>query len=890
MEEYNTRRINMDSNIKLVSLLKGVLNATPDIIFAKDTSFTYISCNNAFAKLIGQPIEQIIGSKDEELFDDENIVQWFREADKKILATQDIVRLEEWVTYPDGKKVLLDTLKSPFYDESGKLIGLLGVCRDVTERAEAENLLKAAKEKAEKATAAKSDFLAKMSHEIRTPMNAVIGLSRLTLKTHLNCEQTDYVEKILSAGEALLGLINDILDFSKIEAGKLSIEKTLFDLDDIMAKTINISAMNAHSKGLELITNISNSIPHSLVGDPLRLQQILINLVNNAIKFTDKGTVCIEVAASEETKDDILLQFTITDTGIGMCELQQEELFQSFSQADDSMTRKYGGTGLGLAISKQLTQLMGGEINIKSKQGAGSTFSFTVLLGKSKQGVNKPTISADDFNTLKVLVVDDAEIARVVLVELLSQWGLTVEQCDNGFEAIDKIQTAQYTDQAFDIIFMDWRMPEIDGIETSKKIMELPLKTSPQILMVSAFDHDLARESAEQSNVIIHQYLEKPVNKSTLSTAIRNVLLDRPDKMLPSKWQDEVIPDFSRAKILLVDDNAINRQVALGFLKDTRAQVDVAENGVIALEKVQLNNYDLVLMDIQMPEMDGLTATKIIKNELKLATLPIIAMTAQAMAEDVLKSQQAGMCDHLSKPISPEQLYQCIIKHLVYSSVGRQNLTDKNQTLCHYQPKKDDDKVIAQLEEIQMLTPAQALKKMGGRTKLYLSLVRDFYKSQGQTVANLSTINEKTDLDLLYRTIHTLKSNAAYIGAYELVRLCNAFELSLEKNAYPSSILAAIVQSLTILLQQLSTVFNQVTKQEKTVHFSKVAFCEMLTAILPKLHHADFSAEELLPDLQLLVTNSQYCQQVSKLSDFVNDVEYVQAVEIVEKLLEDVAL
>jgi two-component system sensor histidine kinase/response regulator len=880
----------MDSNIKLVSLLKGVLNATPDIIFAKDASFTYISCNKAFAKLIGQPVEQIIGSKDEELFDDENIVQWFREADKKILATQEIVRLEEWVTYPDGKKVLLDTLKSPFYDESGKLIGLLGVCRDVTERVEAENLLKAAKEKAEKATAAKSDFLAKMSHEIRTPMNAVIGLSRLTLKTHLNCEQTDYVEKILSAGEALLGLINDILDFSKIEAGKLSIEKTLFDLDDIMAKTINISAINAHSKGLELITNISNSIPHSLVGDPLRLQQILINLVNNAIKFTDKGTVCIEVAATEETKDDILLQFTITDTGIGMCELQQEKLFQSFSQADDSMTRKYGGTGLGLAISKQLTQLMGGEINIKSKQGAGSTFSFTVLLGKSKQGVNKPTISADDFNTLKVLVVDDAEIARVVLVELLSQWGLTVEQCDNGFEAIDKIQTAQYSEQAFDIILMDWRMPEIDGIETSKKIMELPLKTSPQILMVSAFDRDLARESAEKSNVIIHQYLEKPVNKSTLSTAIRNVLLDRPDKILPSKWQDEVIPDFSRAKILLVDDNAINRQVALGFLKDTRAQVDIAENGVIALEKVQLNNYDLVLMDIQMPEMDGLTATKIIKNELNLATLPVIAMTAQAMADDVIKSQQAGMCDHLSKPISPEQLYQCIMKHLVYSSVVRQNLTDKNQTLCHYQPKKHDNKVIAQLEKIQILTPEQALKKMGGRTKLYLSLVRDFYKSQGQTVANLSTINEKTDLDLLYRTIHTLKSNAAYIGAYELVRLCNAFELSLEKNAYPSSILATIVQSLTILLQQLSTVFNQDTKQEKTVHFSKVAFCEMLTAILPKLHHADFSAEELLPDLQLLVTNSQYCQQVSKLSDFVNDVEYVQAVEIIEKLLEDVAL
>lgn len=877
----------MDSNKKLVSLLKGVLNATPDIIFAKDTSFTYISCNKAFAKLIGQPIEQIIGSKDEELFDDENIVEWFRNADKKILSTQEIVRIEEWVTYPDGKKVLLDTLKSPFYDESGKLIGLLGVCRDVTERVEAENLLKAAKEKAEKATAAKSDFLAKMSHEIRTPMNAVIGLSRLTLKTDLSCEQADNVEKILSAGEALLGLINDILDFSKIEAGKLSIERTLFELDDIMEKTINISAMNAHSKGLELITNVSNAIPHSLIGDPLRLQQILINLVNNAIKFTDKGTVFIEVAAKKETKEEILLQFTITDTGIGMSKQQQEKLFQSFSQADDSITRKYGGSGLGLAISKQLTQLMGGEIKIKSNQGTGSTFSFTVLLGKSKQRINKQMISADDFGTLKVLVVDDAEIARMVLVELLSEWGLTVEQCDNGFDAIDKIQAAQYTEKAFDIVFMDWRMPEIDGIETSKKIIELPLKTSPQILMVSAFDRDLAKKAAEKSKVNIHQYLEKPVNKSTLSTAIRNVLLNRPDKILPAKWQEEFIPDFSSAKILLVDDNAINRQVALGFLKDTHAQIDVAENGVIALEKVQLNTYDLVLMDIQMPEMDGLTATKVIINELNLTTLPIIAMTAQAMTEDVVKSKQAGMCDHLCKPISSEQLYQCITKHLILPD-PQPSLTDKRQSLCHYQPQDDDNKIIAKLDKIQMLDPEQALIKMGGRTKLYLSLVRDFNKGQGQTIVDLNIIDEKIDGELLYRTIHTLKSNAAYIGAYELVRLCNVFELSLEKNTYPPSILASIVQSLTTLLQQLHIVFSQETKQEKKIHFSKTAFNEMLTAILPKLHHADFSAEELLPDLQLLVTNSQYSQQISKLSDFIDDVEYDQAAEIVEKLLEDV--
>jgi two-component system sensor histidine kinase/response regulator len=295
-------------------------------------------------------------------------------------------------------------------------------------------------------------------------------------------------------------------------------------------------------------------------------------------------------------------------------------------------------------------------------------------------------------------------------------------------------------------------------------------------------------------------------------------------------------------------------------------------------------------MDIQMPEMDGLTATKFIKNKLNLTALPIIAMTAQAMTEDIIKSKKAGMCDHLSKPISPEQLYQCIAKHLVFPSVVQQNSTAKSKSLCHFHPQNDDDKFIDQLDKINMLTPDQALRKMGGRTKLYISLVRDFHKGQQQTIIDLSNISENSDGDLLFRTVHTLKSNAAYIGANELVKLCTAFELSLENNAYQPSILASITQSLTTLLQQLSSVFSQVKEIEKTVHFSKAAFSEMLMAILPKLQHTDFAAEELLSDLELLVTNSQYCQQVSLLAGFIDEVKYPQAAEVVEQLLLDIAL
>jgi len=661
----------LSKNEELVSLLKGILNASPDLIFAKDTSFKYIACNNAFGDLIKRAPDEILGFTDTELFNNSEQAKRIRVADSKLLTTQKTIRLEEWATYPDGRKVLLDTLKSPFYDKQGNLIGLLGVCRDVTDRVAAENELRVARNKAEKATEAKSDFLARMSHEIRTPMNAVIGLSHLTLKTQLNHEQRDYLDKILSSGESLLNLLNDILDFSKIEAGKLSVESTPFNFHELVNRSINLTAMGAHAKGLELITQVEDNVPTVLLGDPFRLQQVLVNLLNNAVKFTDKGSIYLNVTINKQNEKCALLQCSVSDTGIGMDEQHQEKLFQSFNQADDSITRKYGGTGLGLAIAKQLTELMGGKIWLKSKLQEGSTFYFTTTVGKVDPPLLATKFLPTDFSQLKVLVVDDIPLARTVLTSALAECGIQAKQTGNGEHAIALVSEAQAKNQPYDLVFMDWRMPEMDGIEASKRISQLPsgtmLKPLPQVLMVSAYDKDSARHAALTEQVPIAQFIEKPVNKTTLIATLQNTLLmHAPQRSIEENKTipQTKIPNFSNSHILLVEDNEMNLLVAKTFLADTGVQLDIAHNGLQAIDKIQQNNYDLVLMDIQMPEMDGLTACQKIRTDLQLTKLPIIAMTAHAMAKDIETSKNVGMNEHIIKPINPDDLFALLSRFL----------------------------------------------------------------------------------------------------------------------------------------------------------------------------------------------------------------------------------
>ncbi|NQZ12192.1 MAG: response regulator, partial [Algicola sp.] len=756
-----------------------------------------------------------------------------------------------------------------------------------------------------------SDFLAKMSHEIRTPMNAVIGLSRLALKTTLNARQQDYIEKVVDAGEALLGLINDILDFSKIEAGKLSIENIRFNLDRLLARSITLSAMNAHMKGIELVTDVDSDIPPVMIGDPLRLQQIIVNLINNAVKFTDEGLVCIKMTIEQDFESQLLLHCAVIDTGIGMSEEQQGRMFKSFSQADESVTRKYGGTGLGLAISKQLCELMGGRIWLESELGKGSIFHFTVRVDKIASQNKVFTLDKAAIAGLKVLVVDDMSLAREVLVNILSDLGVKSDEADNGKLAIEMINTAVAQGQPYDMVLMDWRMPGMDGIQTTLKIHQTYQDDSPHILMVSAYDKDEARSLVGQAP--INHFLEKPVSQHAMLDAIGQMLSGNSARIVTFEDEDEEKniepPNFSDAHILLVEDNAINRQVAIGFLADTHVQIDIAVNGLQALEKLQCKTYDLVLMDIQMPEMDGITATGEIRHSLKMTELPVIAMTAHAMAADVERSLAAGMNDHINKPIDPDVLYRTLLKHLTVctnpvepvileaqnpdvdpSAAMHPDVSNLNETTKPLLYGDDEALIFEQLAAIEGLDAQQALAKMKGKLHLYLGLVKDFDKDQRQLGDRLMQLYQRQGWAELLRLVHSLKSNCAYIGAFELSRLSEQLESELMFQRCDKVLLGRLAEQLIPLLAKIEQVFAAQPQHIKPQVFSVDALKQALGAILPLLRASDFAVEDHLPSLSQLCQNTEYDTQALEIIDLVDNIEYDKAFDNTVRLLSELEI
>ena len=680
-------------------------------------------------------------------------------------------------------------------DSHGRPVEVVGSWSDIDARKAAELAFAAAQGELEKATEAaleaneaKSVFLANMSHEIRTPMNAVIGLSHLALKTDLTPRQRDYVLKIKSSGQHLLGIINDILDFSKIEAGKLSIENIDFDLDKVLENVGNLMSEKASAKGLELIFEVDPSVSTHFRGDPLRLGQILINFCNNAIKFTETGEIMVQVRVLEDNSDCQLVQFSVTDTGIGMTEEQVTRLFQAFEQADASTTRKYGGTGLGLAISKQLTELMGGHVDVESEPGKGSTFRFTARLGRGS-AIQRPRLLQSDLRGRRVLIIDDNPHARAVLANMLTNMTFIADEAASGAEAIDMVRQASELGERYEIAFIDWQMPGLNGIETGKQILALPsLDLPPHLVMVTAYGREEVLKQAEDSG--FENVLIKPVTSSILfDTAVVALGADRERAETVEAGPSFDIDRMRGARILLVEDNEINQEVAIGQLEDAEVFVDLAENGEVALRMVRANDYDVVLMDMQMPVMDGVEATRILRTDPRFERLPIIAMTANAMASDRELCLEAGMNDHIAKPIDPDQLFGVLLRW-VRRTDGESRIEARGTPIAFTASAGASD---LQIPGVDM---SLGLKRIGGNRNRYEALLRKFADQQKGTAEIMQAALSRNDAATAERAAHSLKGAAGTLGAVGLAAVAAEAENAVKTGHRVQDAIAALSRAL----------------------------------------------------------------------------------------------
>jgi two-component system sensor histidine kinase/response regulator len=681
-----------------------------------------------------------------------------------------------------GREIPIEITQSPIATDKGTRI--VSAMRDITERKQADEDLRHAKEVAEEATRMKSDFLANMSHEIRTPMNAIIGMAHLALRTPLDARQHDYVTKIQRAGQHLLGVINDILDFSKIESGRMTIESVDFELEKVFASVTDFISEKATAKNLELIVDIDPRLPNDLRGDALRLGQVLINYASNALKFTEQGSIVIRVRQVEEGEQDLVLRFEVEDTGIGLAPDQIRKLFQSFSQADTSTTRRYGGTGLGLAISKRLAGLMGGDVGVESELGRGSTFFFTARLGR---GVTKtPThVPHADLRGRRLLVVDDNMLALHTLSEMLRSMTFRVDEVASGEEALAAVSDAERNSDPFAIVFLDWRMPGLDGVETARRLDAMPLGDRPRRVLVTAYGREEVFRQAGSAG--FDGILLKPVSPSLLFDAAMRALAGEGCR---SKRESVVIPilqtetsDLARlqgARVLLVEDNELNQQVAIELLCAAGMQVELAENGAQGVQRAKEGSYDLVLMDLQMPVMDGLEAAQRIRAMPGRERMPILAMTANAMAGDRERSLAVGMNDHVTKPIVPDELFDVLLRWLPdradHPPSARETVSDMLAPL----PVPATGLM---LDVIPGLDTVDGLRRMLGRGEAYLGLLRRFVTGHSDDARKIRTALADGRHADAERAAHTLKGVAGSIGARQLQREAGEVEAALRRGA-----------------------------------------------------------------------------------------------------------
>ncbi|HNL21282.1 MAG TPA: response regulator [Rhodocyclaceae bacterium] len=752
--DVTDRRIVEEELARQFALLQALLDTIPNPIFYKGAHTRFLGCNAAYEAAFGIDRHSFIGRRvlDLEFLPEADRVAYQAE-DEAVIRNCGRVSREVTMVLADGRPH--DALYSVtgFRNPDGTPGGLIGLIVDITDLKDAERAASAARAEAEAAAAAKADFLANMSHEIRTPMNAIVGMTHLAQQTDLNPRQRNYLDKIDAAAKGLLGIINDILDFSKIEAGMMRLEQADFDLEEVFGRLADLSVLKARDKGIELLFDVAPDVPRRLRGDSLRLGQVLINLVGNALKFTERGEITVSVALAGGDGDGFRLAFAVRDTGVGIAPEEADRLFVAFSQADSSTTRRYGGTGLGLSICKRIIELMDGDIGVDSTPGLGSRFHFTARFFLPQSAEPIPARGSETIVPgLSVLVVDDNAAAREVFLHIFAGLGIKARASNSGEEALAELARAAAAGDPYGLLLADWQMPGLDGVETVRRLRAAEMAAAtPAIVMTTAYDRDELTEAVRGLDV--GAVLPKPVTASALCDGIAAALRASGRPAPVAGRSRSIASRFALAglRVLLVEDHAVNRELAEEILAQAGVQVESAENGVVAVERLRSGTrFDAVLMDCHMPVMDGYEATRLLRGESRFARLPILAMTAGALASDRERCLACGMNDYIAKPIDVADLYARLARW-----------TGRGESPAAIPPPPPP----ASGEPIDA---AAALARLGGDARLYRRLVERFAEQQSHSLDDVRAALSAGDAKGALRIVHTLKGLAGNIGAHRL--------------------------------------------------------------------------------------------------------------------------